>query len=408
MLAPRRQGKPARLAPVRLAAHRSRCRGRNGVRSTCQGIRTRGAHGDHEADVPDGCAGGGRDGAAGRVGPARPRARAAAPVGPRPPCPTACSSLGGLGRPAADRRRAVDPAGAGAHCGRRHARRPRAGALEWRPDDGLDVVRRRPSPGRSGATRSTSTSVGCTPGRWYFYRFRVRDQLSPVGRTRHGPGPGRDRRPAAVPVRELPELAVGLLAAVGRTPPRTIRDLVLHLGDYIYEGPAGTGPSIVRPHNGPEIVTLDDYRNRYGRYSATRRCRASTPPARGRHLGRPRGREQLRRAHFRSSPRRPPSRPAGAGAYQAWWEHMPAWLPAPTGPDLAIYRSLDWGRLARFHVLDTRQYRSDQPRGDGTGPTCPERTDPARPRSAPTRRRGSARAWRRPGPPGTCWPTRSS
>ena len=33
----------------------------------------------------------------------------------------------------------------------------------------------------------------------------------------------------------------------------------------------------------------------------------------------------------------------------------------PKGPDMRIYRRLDYGRLARFHVLDGRQYRSEQP-----------------------------------------------
>jgi alkaline phosphatase D len=30
----------------------------------------------------------------------------------------------------------------------------------------------------------------------------------------------------------------------------------------------------------------------------------------------------------------------------------------PHGPDMRLYRTLDWGRLAQFYVLDDRQYRS--------------------------------------------------
>ena len=33
----------------------------------------------------------------------------------------------------------------------------------------------------------------------------------------------------------------------------------------------------------------------------------------------------------------------------------------PAGPDMALFRAYDWGDLARVHVLDTRQHRSDQP-----------------------------------------------
>ena len=61
----------------------------------------------------------------------------------------------------------------------------------------------------------------------------------------------------------------------------------------------------------------------------------------------------------RSSPRQ------RAAAYQAYYEHMPirAHLRPGPRPDLRIYRRFDFGRLARVNVLDTRQYRTDQPGG---------------------------------------------
>jgi alkaline phosphatase D len=37
----------------------------------------------------------------------------------------------------------------------------------------------------------------------------------------------------------------------------------------------------------------------------------------------------------------------------------------PQGPDMSLYRRFNYGDLARFSVLDTRQYRTDQPCGDG-------------------------------------------
>jgi alkaline phosphatase D len=52
-----------------------------------------------------------------------------------------------------------------------------------------------------------------------------------------------------------------------------------------------------------------------------------------------------------------------AAAYLAYWEHAP--LPRsrkPVGKDMPLFRRLQWGALATFHVLDTRQYRSDQVR----------------------------------------------
>ncbi len=48
-------------------------------------------------------------------------------------------------------------------------------------------------------------------------------------------------------------------------------------------------------------------------------------------------------------------------AYQAFYEHMPVRASAvPNGPHIQMYRRLEFGRLARLSVLDTRQYRSDQ------------------------------------------------
>jgi alkaline phosphatase D len=51
-----------------------------------------------------------------------------------------------------------------------------------------------------------------------------------------------------------------------------------------------------------------------------------------------------------------------ANAYQAYYEHMPLRrMSVPHGPDMKIYRTINFGRLASFQVLDTRQYRTDQP-----------------------------------------------
>ena len=47
-------------------------------------------------------------------------------------------------------------------------------------------------------------------------------------------------------------------------------------------------------------------------------------------------------------------------AYQAYYEHMPLRGPRPQGPALKLYRTLSYGDLATFHVLDTRQYRSPE------------------------------------------------
>jgi alkaline phosphatase D len=67
-------------------------------------------------------------------------------------------------------------------------------------------------------------------------------------------------------------------------------------------------------------------------------------------------------------------------AYQAHYEHLPLRIDQPSGGDERIYRDLAWGSLARFYVLDTRQYRSDQAcaRPSDLGAPCPDVHDPSR------------------------------
>ncbi len=214
------------------------------------------------------------------------------------------------------------------------------------------------------------------PSSWYHYRFIVGDEVSPTGRTRTAPPRGAPRDRLRFLFGSCQNWQSGFWPLWAHAPAED-PDVVLHLGDYIYEG--GAGINVVRPHNSPEIRTLDEYRNRYGLYKGD-------PALQGIHAACPwivtwddHEVENNYAALLPENPAEAPAFPARrAAAYQAWWEHQPVRLPAPTGPDLAIHRAIDWGRLARFHVLDTRQYRSDQPcEGGDSGPTCDERVAPS-------------------------------
>ena len=60
-----------------------------------------------------------------------------------------------------------------------------------------------------------------------------------------------------------------------------------------------------------------------------------------------------------------------AAAYQAYYEHMPLRsAQMPDGSSMRLHRTISFGRLAQFSVLDTRQYRTDQPCGDRAKPPC--------------------------------------
>jgi alkaline phosphatase D len=69
-----------------------------------------------------------------------------------------------------------------------------------------------------------------------------------------------------------------------------------------------------------------------------------------------------------------------AAAYQAYYEHMPVRIEPPDGAQVTLYRSLQWGDLLRFYVLDGRQYRSDQACGlpRDVGLACAEVPDDER------------------------------
>ncbi|OWW21920.1 alkaline phosphatase D family protein [Noviherbaspirillum denitrificans] len=232
-------------------------------------------------------------------------------------------------------------------------------------------------------------AAGLRPDRWYWYRFMLGDAVSPAGRTRTAPA--ADTLPASLRLAfaSCQHWEFGQYAA-HRHIAAEAPDLVAFLGDYIYEwGPYElTHPASPRRRSN-ESMTLADYRARYAQYKSDPLLQAS-------HLAAPwivtwddhevandYGKDRDERIDPNFLARR-------AAAYQAFYEHMPVRLHAlPDGPQryahLRIYDRYDWGRLARFHVLDSRQYRSyhacpSPGRGGSSSVTngCAELADPAR------------------------------
>ena len=117
------------------------------------------------------------------------------------------------------------------------------------------------------------TVNGLAPDRWYFYRFIAPGgQVSPVGRTRTLPA--GETRQFNLGVFSCSNLPFGYFNAYAHAAARSDLDLMLHLGDYIYEYPRGTYPDlkdalpgrIIQPSD--ETITLADYRMRYASYRA--------------------------------------------------------------------------------------------------------------------------------------------
>jgi alkaline phosphatase D len=241
-------------------------------------------------------------------------------------------------------------------------------AVTWEvaADEGF---RRMVQTGRATAAPELGHSVhvdvqGLEPDRWYYYRFQTGDARSTVGRTRTAPA-DQTSSPLRFGVVSCQNYEQGLYTAYEHLA-REELDLVTHLGDYIYEH-AGVGGR-VRRHATTEIQSVEDYRIRYAQYK-------SDPLLQAAHATCPwvvtwddhevdnnytgdsgeLGMESVEQVRARR-----------AAGYQAWWENQPVRAPrALSWSDLTITRSVRWGTLARFWVLDTRQYRSDQPCGDG-------------------------------------------
>ncbi|MEE6258993.1 alkaline phosphatase D family protein [Plantactinospora sonchi] len=211
------------------------------------------------------------------------------------------------------------------------------------------------------------------PDRWYWYRFRADGVTSRVGRTRTLPPPGAKVDHLRFAFASCQSWVGGPYPAYRDMADQEL-DFVVHLGDYIYETTDGsltefrrlhalykTSPDLRAAHaRFPFFLTWDDHevQNNY-----------AGPVAGSAGDGRP------------FLDRR-------ANGYQAYYEHLPL-RPAqrPDGPDALMYRRFDVGRLARFSVLDTRQYRSDQALGDGRKEPTGEVFDPARTMTGPEQER---------------------
>jgi alkaline phosphatase D len=240
--------------------------------------------------------------------------------------------------------------------------------------------------GSAVATRELAHTVhpevsGLEPDRWYFYRFRAGSAISPIGRTRTAPAPGMPTARMRFAFASCQSWTSGFYTAYEHMSAEDL-DLVVHLGDYIYERgwTRGREGMTVEPQYLDEAVDLPGYRLRYAQAKAEQPLRAAhaafpwlvtmddhevdnnwagDSPGLGLDIYRI---PQLFRARK-------------AAAFQAMYEHQPLRIAAlPSGPAMHLHRRYTFGDLAEITMLDTRQYRTRQACGDGKASTdCPAR-----------------------------------
>jgi alkaline phosphatase D len=225
--------------------------------------------------------------------------------------------------------------------------------------------------------------AGLQPNRPYWYRFTLGGAVSTVGKARTLPLLSANLDHVRFIAGGCQNYEAGYYTAYARIAEEPDADFFWHYGDYIYEGSGfhreGAAPT-VRTHHADEPYSLDDYRARYAQYKLDPNLQAAHAAhtwwvtwddheidnnwaSRFDQDGTPSEIFNLRRQ----------------AAAQAYYENMPLRLSSfPHGTAIQIFRNAAYGDLLDCWFLDTRQFRDDQPCGDGGKPVCPEALEPRR------------------------------
>ncbi len=206
---------------------------------------------------------------------------------------------------------------------------------------------------------------GLRPGREYFYRFLVAGQVSTIGRTRTAPDPTEATPRLRIALASCQHFEAGYFS-VHRDIAASDVDLVLFVGDYIYENQL---PGYLRvrqhPHQFPRDkakFTLGHYRQHHAAYrqeADLRACHAAHPwlmvwddhDVLNDYAGLTEPDDRLQQAQFVK---------LRAAAYQAYFEHLPiSPKRAPVAAGMRMHDRYEWGQLAELWTLDTRQFRSE-------------------------------------------------
>jgi alkaline phosphatase D len=212
---------------------------------------------------------------------------------------------------------------------------------------------------------------GLMPARPYWYRFRAGGVQSPVGRVRTTPSPGAPTARARLAIVGCQHYESGFYTAY-RHVAAADPDFVFCYGDYIYENggqPAGanTPPALAsRRHLPGEIFSVDDYRRRYAQYKSDPDLMAAHAAAGWYPVWDDHETDNNWASEW-DEKGTPPElfRFRKQAAFQAYYEHMPLRRSSmPVGASLQLYRHASYGDLIDLNLLDTRQYRSNQPCDD--------------------------------------------
>ena len=144
------------------------------------------------------------------------------------------------------------------------------------------------------------------PGQQYWYRFFTCNESSPVGRFRTA-RPADSREPVRIGFFSCQNYAAGYYTAHRGLLGEPDLDLVVCLGDYIYEQTGEDSIPERRDRTGvnrdSEVQTLPEYRDKYRLYHGDPTSRPARAVSAAVDLGRPRVRERQRRLAAQPQPR---------------------------------------------------------------------------------------------------------
>jgi alkaline phosphatase D len=221
---------------------------------------------------------------------------------------------------------------------------------------------------------------GMKPGERYFYRFETRDAESRVG-TFDTLRPPDSKEPVRIAFFSCQDYQAGYYGAHDAIAREDV-DLVICLGDYIYEKNFYDGPrtDTLGTNGDGEVMTLAEYRSKYRLYRSDADLQAmhAAHPFLGiwddhevedNYAGDLPGDAATDRRGVGFKARQ-------LGAYRAYFEWMP--FRRPERRNTPNFRSLRLGSAAELFLLDERQYRDDQPCDDQFFVPCASADDPGR------------------------------